>query len=176
MNSTNFFKFYDLPVSFRINDASLKKAFLVNSKKYHPDFFTLKSAEEQEEALRLSTLNNEAYKTLKDADLRMRYVLQLAKEITAEEKESLPQDFLMEMMDINEAIMELQMDFNPEASAKIKKDIDNFEKTLKESINDDLMSYDGQSDFDLSRIKNFYFKKKYLRRLQDNLNQISPEI
>lgn len=172
----DFFEFYELPVSFKINDAGLKKTFLTNSKKYHPDFFTLKSTAEQEEALRLSTLNNEAYKTLKDFDLRMRYVLEKAGEITTDSKEVLPQDFLMEMMDVNEAIMEMQMDFNSEESKKIEQDLSGFEKTLRESIEDDLMQYEGQSDFDLSRIKNFYFKKKYLKRLRDHLDQISPEI
>ncbi|MEL6867695.1 MAG: DnaJ domain-containing protein, partial [Bacteroidota bacterium] len=73
----NYFEFYELPVSFDLDAERLRKIFYANSRKYHPDFYTQDSAEAQAEALERSTLNNEAYKTLSNADLRMRYVLQL---------------------------------------------------------------------------------------------------
>ena len=171
-----FFEFYDIPISFEIDQSVLKKSFLLNSKKYHPDFHTLSSPEEQEKALELSTLNNKVYNTLKDFDLRMQYILQTADVLDEEGKASLPQAFLMEMMDINESIMDLQMDFDSARQEEILKSIDAFESTLKESITQDLADYSGQKDFDLSRIKDYYLKKKYLRRIKDNLNQISPEV
>ena len=146
------------------------------SKKYHPDFFTMESAADQEEALQMSTLNNKAYKSLKDFDLRMRYVLDLAGVMEEEGKAKLPQDFLMEMMDINEAIMDLQMDYDSDSQSKIITQIDQFELELKASVSDDLIKYNGQADFDLSQIKDYYLKKKYLRRIKDNLNKIKPEI
>jgi len=172
----NYFEFYDLPVSFEIDSAALKKSFLMMSKKYHPDFFTMESDADQEQALQMSTLNNKAYNTLKDFDLRMRYVLDLADVMEEEGKAKLPQDFLMEMMDINEAIMDLQMDYDPDSQSKIIAQIDEFEQELKASISDDLLKYKGQGDFDLSQIKDYYLKKKYLRRIKDNLNKINPEI
>jgi molecular chaperone HscB len=82
----------------------------------------------------------------------------------------------MEMMDINESIMDLQMDFDSARQEEILKSIDAFESTLKESITEDLQNYSGQKEFDLSRVKDYYLKKKYLRRIKDNLNQISPEV
>lgn len=146
------------------------------SKKYHPDYFTMESQQEQDKALELATLNNKAFKTLKDFDLRMKYVLELAGVLDEEGKASLPQAFLMEMMDINEAIMDLQMDFNAEVQAKIIAQINDFDQNLKDSVAQDLSNYKGQSDFDLSQIKDYYLKKKYLRRIMDNLNQINPEV
>ena len=71
----NYFEFYNIPVSFKVDNAALKAIFYSNSKKYHPDFFTLENDEKQAEILELSTLNNEAYKTLKDFDKRMKYIL-----------------------------------------------------------------------------------------------------
>lgn len=172
----NYFELYNLPISFEVDHSALKKAFLMLSKKYHPDFFTMESAADQEEALQMSTLNNKAYKSLKDFDLRMRYVLDLAGVMEEEGKAKLPQDFLMEMMDINEAIMDLQMDYDSDSQSKIITQIDQFELELKASVSDDLIKYNGQADFDLSQIKDYYLKKKYLRRIKDNLNKIKPEI
>ena len=108
----NYFEFFEIPISFKVDEAALKRIFYANSKKYHPDFYTLESEEKQAEILELSTLNNQAYKTLSDFDKRMKYILDL-KEILAEEGQNqLPQSFLMEMMDINEVLMELEFDFD----------------------------------------------------------------
>jgi len=172
----NYFQFYDIPISFEIDEGALKKTFLINSKKYHPDFFTLASDKEQEEALRLSTLNNEAYKILGNFGSRIKYILQLKGALEEEGKNTLPQDFLMEMMDINEVIMDLQMDYDPDQKADVIKKIDSFEHDLIVSIEDDISSFKDQPDFDFSSIKNFYLKRKYLKRIKDNLDQIDPEV
>ena len=73
----NFFEFYEIPISFKVDEDALRTIFYSNSKKYHPDFYTLESDEKQAEILELSTLNNEAYKTLTDFDKRMKYILKL---------------------------------------------------------------------------------------------------
>lgn len=172
----NYFQFYNIPVSFQIDETDLKKTFLINSKKYHPDFYTLASESEQEEALRLSTLNNEAYKVLKNFGARIRYILELKGALEEEGKNKLPQDFLMEMMDINEVIMDLQMDYDPDAKAEVIKKIESFDHDLTVSIEDNISNFSDQDDFDFSRIKDFYLKKKYLKRIIDNLEQIEPEI
>ncbi|HNI46089.1 MAG TPA: hypothetical protein PK230_15405, partial [Chitinophagales bacterium] len=72
----NYFEFFDLPVSFLLDEQQLKQRFLRNSKRYHPDFYTLATADEQEYALQMPTLNNEAYRTLASQDQRIMYVLQ----------------------------------------------------------------------------------------------------
>ena len=105
----NYFELYDIPESFEIDQAALKRKFLELSKKYHPDFHTLNDEGEQEDALKMSVLNNEAYKTLKNKELLTAYILEL-NGITLGDNDSIPQDFLMEMMDINERLMDVQMD------------------------------------------------------------------
>ena len=59
----NYFEFYNIPVSFNVDKSALKRTFYANSKKSHPDFYTLESEEKQLEVLELSTLNNKAYKS-----------------------------------------------------------------------------------------------------------------
>ena len=72
-----YFEFYDRPISFRVDEAALRRTFLQNSRRYHPDFHTLADEAQQAEMLDRSTLNNEAFKTLSDPDRRIRYVLEL---------------------------------------------------------------------------------------------------
>ena len=95
----NYFELYDIPVSFKVDKKALKKKFYELSRKFHPDFYTLEGEAKQAEILELSSLNNEAYKVLKDFNKRMKYVLDLKKIIAEEGKNKIPQAFLMEMMD-----------------------------------------------------------------------------
>src|SRR5438128_1152505 len=103
----NFFEFYNIPESFHIDEAKLKKQFYDLSKQYHPDFYANESEERQQEILELSTINNTAYKTLADPNKRLAYILKQHDLLNEGAKPQLPGDFLMEMMDINERLMEV---------------------------------------------------------------------
>ncbi len=146
-----------------------------NSKKYHPDFYTLESEEKQEEVLELSTLNNEAYKILSDFDKRMKYLLELKGVLAEEGKNKIPQDFLMDMMDINETIMELQFDFNPDSYKNAIKDLESIEQAQYKTIASIVNSYPETSntEADLTKIKDYYLKKRYLLRIRENLDKFA---
>ena len=170
-----YFEFYDIPVSFKVDAAALKRTFYALSKKYHPDFFTLETAEKQAEILELSTLNSQAYKTLSDFDLRMKYVLELHNALGKEGENKLPQDFLMDMMDINEAIMELEFDFDVNAHNKILDDVQTFENQLVSDIQPVLDDFEKQAtpQYNLEKVKIFYLKKRYLLRIRENLSKFA---
>ena len=171
-----YFELYDLPVSFLLDEKALKRKFYKLSKQFHPDFFTLETVEKQAEILELSTINNEAYKTLSDFDKRMEYILKEKGIYEAEGQNKMPQDFLMEMMDINEALMELEFDFDTETFEKTKVEVDNLEKDLSDAIQPVLENYQEASEntIDLEKVKEFYFKRKYLLRIQNNLSKFAP--
>jgi molecular chaperone HscB len=171
-----YFELYDLPVLFILDKKALKRKFYQLSKQFHPDFFTLETEEKQAEILELSTINNEAYKTLSDFDKRMEYILKEKGVYAAEGQNKMPQDFLMEMMDINEALMELEFDFETETFENTKTEVENLEKDLSESIQPLLENYKDEIDntVDLEKIKEFYFKRKYLLRIQNNLSKFAP--
>lgn len=110
----NYFELYEFPVSFNLDAVLLKKKFYDLSKHYHPDFYANESEEKQLEILELSTQINKAYQVLADLQKRIEYVLTLNQLLSDEGKYQLPQDFLMEMMEVNEALMEL--DLEPDAA------------------------------------------------------------
>ena len=171
-----YFDFYELPVSFKIDAAALKKTFYANSKRFHPDFFTLESDEKQAETLELSTRNTEAYKTLSDFDRRMKYVLELKGVLAAEGENKLPQDFLMDMMDINEALMELEFDPDAAAVSELKTKVQAIGNQLFAEIKPIVDQADASDtpQYDLEKVKNFYLKKRYLLRIFENLSKFAP--
>ncbi len=171
----NFFDFYNIPITFLPDEGALRKTFYANSKKYHPDFYTLASEEEQEKALELSTLNNEAFKTLSDLDRRMKYILELKGVMGEEGQNNIPQDFLMEMMDINEGLMELEFDYDAGAHQKVVTELEGLEKGLQEAVLPILKNYvDGaEEEAVLEAAKGYYFKMRYLLRIRKNLDKFA---
>jgi molecular chaperone HscB len=171
----NYFEFFKIPVSLNLNEAELKKAFYSNSKKFHPDFFTLESKEKQMEVLELSTLNNNAFKTLSNFDKRMKYILELKEVLGEEGKNKIPQEFLMEMMEINENLMELEFDFDKNNFDKIQNSLKKLESILLEEVNPYIENYNDAApkEVELDAIKNYFLKKRYLLRIKENLNKFA---
>lgn len=171
----SYFDLYDIPVSFNVNKAALKKKYYELSRKLHPDFYTQESEDKQAEILELSSKNNEAYKVLRDFDKRMKYILDMKGVIQEEGKNTVPQMFLMEMMDINEALMELEFDFDKSAYEKVKADLKAMNDNLLVEVQPILDNYNDESttERELIEIKNYYFKRKYLLRIQDNLSKFA---
>lgn len=168
----NYFEFYGLPVAFRLDEAQLRRLFYQNSRKYHPDFHTLASPEEQAEMLQLSTLNNEAYQTLADPDRRMRYVLEIKGLLSDESQQQVPQEFLLEMMDLNEALMELEMDYDPERFEQAAQAVASWERALDDAIAPVLDRYADDSPNsreDLLQVRDYFLKKRYLMRIREKL-------
>lgn len=171
----NYFSFFQLPLSPTVDQAALKKTFFANSRRFHPDFHTLKSEAEQQEALEQSTHNNRGYKILKDRDQRLKHLLEVKGVLGAEGTNSVPQDFLMEIMDVNEALMELEFEDDPAAREKVTGLIDQLEADLDAGVAGILTDYDDATvtAAELEQLKDYYLKRRYLRRLR---SKGSPEM
>ncbi|MBT8230860.1 MAG: Fe-S protein assembly co-chaperone HscB [Bacteroidia bacterium] len=167
----NYFELFEIAVSFELDTVELKRKYYVLSKTFHPDRFTLKSETEQLLALNQSTEINKAYRTLKERQSRIRYILELKGVIFVEGQEKVPQDFLMEMMEINESLMELKLDPEPSSIRRIEKQIEEIETSLGKEISAvmELIDLDNPDESKLELVKIYYLKTKYLQRLRENL-------
>lgn len=157
----NYFELFDLPVSLSIDKANLAKKYFELQKKYHPDFFTQANEAEQDEALEKSSAINKALKIFQNKDSTIKYVLQLKGLLEEEEKYQLPPDFLMEVMELNEQL-----------SADSTTAIEAFEKEIYAGVQTIIEGYKDAdiTTADLLKVKEYYFKKKYLQRILDRLD------
>jgi len=103
---SNYFSFYEIEPGFELDTNLLRKKYLQINRDFHPDFFTLQP-DKQEEALRITSFNNDAYKTLTSFEKRVAYYLSIKGLYDTESKAELPPDFLMEVMELNEELEEL---------------------------------------------------------------------
>ncbi|MCS6917826.1 MAG: iron-sulfur cluster co-chaperone HscB C-terminal domain-containing protein [Chitinophagales bacterium] len=168
---TNFFEWFDLPVSFLLSEADLRERYLERSRLYHPDFFAGRPPQEQQEALQRATLNTRAYETLRDSDRRMRYILEQFGLLKEEDRQQMPSDFLMDMMELNEAVQEAE-GAAPEQRQALRDELNRRMQLLAAEVADDLQQFraDDEHTQRLLRIRDYYLKRRYLLRLQQRLD------
>ena len=167
----NYFDFYDVPESFHPDVASLKKKFYELSKHYHPDFYANEDDEKQQEILELSTINNKAWQALSDPARRLEYILRQHELLQDGAKPALPADFLMEMMDINERLMEVDDAGQLAAiNAEVLAVDENINQSLHKLTNDYAQLDDTAKESRLNEILDIYYRQKYLLRIKESLN------
>ena len=173
----NYFELYQIAPSFHPSPAAVKAKYYEFSRLYHPDKFAQADHTKKLEALTMAALNNKAYKTLSDADATMAYILKLNGVLQDEEKYNLPPEFLMHMMDINEAVSEYEMTPADEAARHSVEEILSSQFALWTTTTDVLTRHfdEGKGNKNLLvQIKDMYFRKKYLLRIKERIDKFAP--
>ncbi len=168
----NYFELFEIPVTFGVESAPLKRTFYELSRRFHPDFHTDASSEEREKVLEKSTQINEAYRILSDENTRMKYILSIFGNFEEKGNEALPQDFLMEMMDWNEMLEDLEENPSEIAKSALETEISTAESNLFLAVKPLIISYKVGDD--LTEIKKYYLKKRYLLRMRERLFSFAP--
>ena len=84
-----------------------------------------------------------------------------------EEKYELPPDFLMEVLEINEALMDTQESGIPKLESRISEPQSEIYDPVKKIVED---YKDGiTTEKELLQVKEYYYKKKYLDRIRRQL-------
>ncbi len=170
----NYFELFEIPIQLQVDVSGLSKRFFELSKKHHPDYFINGTEDEQQEALEISSQLNKAYKTFQKKDLTIKYVLQLKGLLEEEEKYQLPPDFLMEVLEINEVLMDMQLSEDTDADESLITRINLLQNEIYEPVKEIIENYNEllHSEKELLQVKEYYFKKKYLDRIAQQLNGI----
>ncbi len=159
----NYFELFDLPISPRVDKGILARRYFDLQKKNHPDFFTNATESEKEAALDVSADINKAFIIFKDNQKTLEYFLTVLQVILPNEKYSLPNAFLMEMMEFNEELTEI------EPSTAIER-VNEYEELFFNQIKEIIEHYTSNtSEQSLLKMKEYYYKKKYLQRILDRL-------
>ncbi len=149
-----------MPRKLAMDTAALRKKYYELSREHHPDRVP---AGEQTTALQQTAAINEGFRVLGAESARLRHVLLLEGKISAEEtagNAGLPADFMMEMMDLNEA-----MEDDPEAAAPL---LEQAIAAWRQDYNALAADYDdsgASSPVTLEGLANLYLQRKYLDRL-----------
>jgi len=159
----NYYELFDLPISPWVDQKLISKKYIELQRKSHPDFYQNSTESEKEEIMLQSAEINKGYKIFKDEQLTIEYFLTIHGVINSDEKYNLPSDFLMEMMELNESILS---DETVDTEQKVKA----YESDIIQPIVP-LMQQQSQEwvPADLQKMKEYYYKKKYLERILDRL-------
>lgn len=169
----NYFSLFEMPVSLSPDAAEVKKKFYQLSKQYHPDRVAQTDESAKASVLQKAAMVNDAYKTLSDADKTMAYVLRLYQLLEEEEKYELPAAFLMEMMELNEAVSDYEdapenEPLKMQAEQALAEQMEGWENQVQQLIPQFEQAEDKEAL--LMKIKDFYFRKKYLLRIKERFS------
>lgn len=142
--SQNYFELFDLPLSFEVDRGHLAEKYRDLQKVAHPDRYANASGQERRLSLQQSTLINTAFETLKDPLKRASYILSLRGiDIDTQKGGTMDPGFLMEQMELREAIAEAKSKPDPiaeldELMDKIKGMLREIESHIGEQLDDEV--------------------------------------
>lgn len=165
----NYFELFAIQPTLRPDREHVRRKYVELTRRHHPDYFAKGNADEQTMALEQSAEINRGYKILSDRDQTIRYVLQLEGLLREEEKYPLDQEFLMEMMELNEALME-------GGSEEVGPRVESVEGMLDAELEPLMNEFDQVKGTDAGRevllkVKDVYMRKKYLVRLKEGISK-----
>ena len=101
----NHFELFQLPAIFDIDMTALDSAYREVQGRVHPDRFVNATDAEKRVAMQWATRANEAYQTLRNPQKRAQYLCELnGVDLQTESNTAMPTDFLMEQMELREAL------------------------------------------------------------------------
>lgn len=171
----NYFEVFGIEPFLNIDLEQLEKKFHNLSRKYHPDFHTDRPEQEKQNALEMTALLNDAYRTLRDRTTRAEYLIQ-SRGLTID-RSKVPQSLLMEIFEVNEELDELRS--ARQSGGDVRELTDKLGR-FQQQISNKRQAYDQQleqafSDWDqlLADPETEQERRQHLRKLTDIISQSS---
>ena len=162
------FELFELPVSFDVDLSQLNQRYRELQRVVHPDKFVNASDRERLLSVEKAALINEAYQILKTPQRRARYMLELQGISFDDEKDmALDPAFLMEQIELREALSELSQATDPVVTLNnIMTDIEKRITVVIAQLREGLVQ--GQLDqVQKSSLKQSVHKMQFLNRLRE---------
>ena len=170
--SQNYFEIFGLPVDFNLDTSLLTERYRELQKTVHPDRFASASDRDRRMAVQQAALINEALNTLKSPLLRARYLLQLNGIGFDDEKEThMDPEFLMEQMELREAVSEVRQQADPFAS------LNELMNTIEQKHNamlEQLQELISRQEFEAAKIQ--VQKLQFLGKLKQECESLEQDL
>ena len=125
----NYFTLFNLPESYELDTAALADTFQALQRQYHPDRFATAAETERLKALQLAATINQGYQALRKPLSRAEYLLSLhGFDINNEQHTLRDTAFLMEQLELREALESIEQQKNSDALMPFFRQLDEMEQ------------------------------------------------
>src|SRR5215831_5059717 len=170
----DYFDVFGLPRILGIDLAALEKTFHELSRKYHPDYFSTAAPAEKTQAVRMTALLNDAYRTLRHPVHRVEYLINLYG--FKPDGSKVPQSLLMEVFEINEQLEEVKagrasVEEVDSLRAQIKEKRERFDSELQQAAIDwdeliKSVAAEAKIQAQLAKLTEILSEPAYIRNLE----------
>jgi molecular chaperone HscB len=157
------FELFGLPAAFAVEADRLEQSYRDIQSKVHPDRFAHAGDAERRASLQWTTRVNEAFQILKNPVKRAKHLLELhGVDVAFETNTAMPQDFLMQQMELREALEDAK---DPAALDALRKNMLDEKSMLERQIGD---AIDDKHDY--AGAAGLVRKLQFLDRLDEEID------
>ena len=168
----DFFQLFDKPVSFEVDIDLIQRRYMDIQKAVHPDKFVNASAQEKRISMQQTSRINEALNTLKQPVDRALYLLKLKGiDINFENETTMDASFLMEQMEVREALSEVREKKDPLA------ELDRVAAEIKVKTTNMMNEFSGCYEEDrLDEARELIRKMQFMQKAKKEINDLFAAI
>lgn len=171
----NYFELFELPVSCQVDLQRLSSQYRALQRAVHPDRFAGDDERQQRISIQYASHVNEAFDTLKQPLPRVIYLLKLAgRDVDMERNTIMDPGFLMEQMELREAVADIRSASNPE------QEIERLASQVDADILRYLQRFEGfwssGTEQDLEQAETVVRKMQFMVKLAAELEQLESEL
>ena len=131
----NHFELFGLQPAFSMDEQALERSYREIQSRVHPDRFAHAGDAERRASLQWTTRVNEAYRSLKNPVQRASHLLALhGVDVAFETNTAMPSAFLMQQMELREALENAINRKDLDALATLQKNLENDKRTLEKQL------------------------------------------
>lgn len=172
--TTDFFKLFGLPVGFDLDTELLALRFRELQRVAHPDRFAGATDQERRLAVQQAARINEAFRTLKEPLSRARYLLELRGGVLDDTDTAMPAAFLMEQMELREAIEAVRGSDDPFGKLEtLRDDLEGRERALVGELG---QLFAADTPGTLERAREVIRKMQFMQRLLDEVARLEEDL
>ena len=171
----NYFELFQIPVACEVDLKQLTRSYRELQKAVHPDRFAGEGDRQQRLSIQYAAHVNEAYDTLKSPLLRMVYLLKLAgRDLEMENNTIMDPAFLMEQMELREALADLKHNTDPEP--ELEKMIEKTDSDMSRYLAQFKIFWMVGGEKELEKAGAVVRKMQFMVKLAAELEQLESEL